>query len=150
MALDLKGVQRGASIPIATGDDMTVERRGEYLGTRATHHDGELVGITLALQLHRHWNLPFSIHHRNKNTELPGREGTYVVWVKGHKDIKGNEEADRISRETSILCHETGEVLSIVLYCIVLYLLPVLNPKSYDGARVLEASVLPMLVIGRK
>ena len=26
------------------------------------------------------------------------------------------------------------------MYCIVLYLLPVLNPKSYDGARVLEAS----------
>ena len=36
-----------------------------------------------------------------------------------------------------------------VLYCIVLYLLPVLNPMSYDGARVLEASGRPMLVIGR-
>ena len=35
------------------------------------------------------------------------------------------------------------------MYCIVLYLLPVLNPKSYDGARVLEASGRPMLVIGR-
>ena len=46
------------------------------------------------------------------NTELPGREGTYVVWVKGHKDIKGNEEADRISRETSILWHETEEVVT--------------------------------------
>ena len=30
-----------------------------------------------------------------------------------------------------------------VLYYIVLYLLPVLNPKSYDGARVLEASGRP-------
>ena len=28
--------------------------------------------------------------------------------------------------------------------CIVLYLQPVLNPKSYDGARVLEASGRPM------
>ena len=37
----------------------------------------------------------------------------------------------------------------MVLYCIVLYLQPVLNPKSYDGARVLEASGRPMLVIGR-
>ena len=36
-----------------------------------------------------------------------------------------------------------------VLYCIVLYLLPILNPKSYDGARVLKASGRPMLVIGR-
>ena len=27
--------------------------------------------------------------------------------------------------------------------------LPVLNPTSYDGARVLEASGRPMLVIGR-
>ena len=33
-------------------------------------------------------------------------------------------------------------------HCIVLYLLPVLNPKSYDRARVLEASGRPMLVIG--
>ena len=35
------------------------------------------------------------------------------------------------------------------LYCIVLYLQPVLNPESYDGARVLEASGRPMLVTGR-
>ena len=35
------------------------------------------------------------------------------------------------------------------LYCIVLYLQPVLNPEIYDGARVLEASGSPMLVIGR-
>ena len=35
------------------------------------------------------------------------------------------------------------------LYCIALYFLPVLNPKSYDGARVLEASGRLMLVIGR-
>ena len=33
--------------------------------------------------------------------------------------------------------------------CVVLYSQPVLNPKSYDGARVLEASGRPMLVIGR-
>ena len=38
---------------------------------------------------------------------------------------------------------------SNLYYCIVLYLQPVLNPKSYDGARVLEASGRPMLVIGR-
>ena len=35
------------------------------------------------------------------------------------------------------------------LYGIVLYLQPMLNPKTYDGARVLEASGRPMLVIGR-
>ena len=35
------------------------------------------------------------------------------------------------------------------MYCIVLYLQPVLNPKSYDGARVLEASGRPLLVKGR-
>ena len=33
------------------------------------------------------------------------------------------------------------------LCCIELYLPPVLNPVSYDGARVLEASGRPMLVI---
>ena len=31
-------------------------------------------------------------------------------------------------------------------YCIVLYFLPVLNPKRYDGARVLEASGRPLQV----
>ena len=36
------------------------------------------------------------------------------------------------------------------LYCIVLYLPPVLNPKSHDGAQVLEALGRPMLVIGIK
>ena len=34
-------------------------------------------------------------------------------------------------------------------FYIVLYLQPELNPKSYDGVRVLEASGRPMLVIGR-
>ena len=33
-----------------------------------------------------------------------------------------------------------------LLYCIVLYLQPVLNPRSYDGARVLEASGRPILL----
>ena len=42
-----------------------------------------------------------------------------------------------------------GTIAKIALYCIVLYLQPILNPKSYDGARVLEASGRPMLVIGR-
>ena len=35
------------------------------------------------------------------------------------------------------------------MYCIVLYLQPVHNPKSYDGARVLEAWGRPLLVKGR-
>ena len=43
----------------------------------------------------------------------------------------------------------TDGKVSLGLYCIVLYLLPVRNPKSYDGARVLEALGHPMLVIGR-
>ena len=30
-----------------------------------------------------------------------------------------------------------------IKYCVVLYLLPVLNPESYDGAQVLEASGRP-------
>ena len=34
--------------------------------------------------------------------------------------------------------------LKVKPYCIVLYLQPVLNPKSYDGARVLEASGRPI------
>ena len=47
-----------------------------------------------------------------------------------------------------LILHLTLRVAAL-LYCIVLYLQPVLNPESYDGARVLEASGRPMLVIGR-
>ena len=39
-------------------------------------------------------------------------------------------------------------VLGTRRYCIVLYLQPVLNPRSYDGARVLEASGRPMELVG--
>ena len=38
---------------------------------------------------------------------------------------------------------------AISLYCIVLYLLLILNPKSYDGARAQEASGRPLVVKGR-
>ena len=38
----------------------------------------------------------------------------------------------------------------ILRICIVLYLSPVLNPKSYDGARLYKAPSRPMLVIGRE
>ena len=56
-------------------------------------------------------------------------------------------EVDSYSSEIGLkdpCSHHPGKI-----YCIVLYLLPVLNPKSYDGAQVLEASGRPMLVIGR-
>ena len=37
---------------------------------------------------------------------------TYIAWVKGHKDIKGNEKADKLSKETSILGHESEGVVT--------------------------------------
>ena len=54
-----------------------------------------------------------------------------------------------VTNVTSYLYCIRHILFNYVLYCIVLYLLPVLNPMSYDGARVLEASSRPMLVIGR-
>ena len=45
--------------------------------------------------------------------------------------------------------HSSIPVTLRSLYCIVLYLSPVLNPVSYDGARLYKAPGRPMLVIGR-
>ena len=36
---------------------------------------------------------------------------TYIAWVKGHKDIKGNELTDKISEHASILGHELEGVV---------------------------------------
>ena len=44
--------------------------------------------------------------HKNKQQE------TYIAWVKGHEDIKGNELADKISKHTSILGHESEGVVT--------------------------------------
>ena len=39
-------------------------------------------------------------------------QDTYLAWAKRHKDIKGNEEADRLSKRASILGHESEGVVT--------------------------------------
>ena len=38
-------------------------------------------------------------------------QDTYLAWVKG-KDIKGHEEANRLSKQTSILGHESEGIVT--------------------------------------
>ena len=105
-----------------------------YLGTRATHIDGELEGIAIALEAHEQTgmlailsdckpairtteNLDSGAQGPRSHIEARIQEAletrgnqqleTMISWIKGHKDIRGNEKADILSKQTSILGHES-------------------------------------------
>ena len=56
-------------------------------------------------------NIEARIQHALEARENKLQE-TYIAWVKGHKDIKGNELADKISKQASILGHESEGVVT--------------------------------------
>ena len=109
------------SLDLAT-PDLTGKK---YLGTRATHTDGELEGIALALEAHIQTGMLAILSDcrpaiRTTENIDSGTQGprlhieariqkalenrsnqhleTMIAWVKGYKDIKGNEKADILSK----------------------------------------------------
>ena len=130
------------SNPNRTDKERQLEISGKrYLGTRATHFDGELEGIALALGKHTEADTQLlamltdskpairTVEKLDSGTEAPRSAieasiqksletrknrhmDTYIAWVKGHKDIKGNEKANKLSKETSILGHESEGVVT--------------------------------------
>ena len=130
------------SNPNRTDKERQPELSGSgYLGTKATHFDGELEGIALALEKHTHTGTNLLamltdskpairvLEKLDSGTEAPrsaieariqrsleirenNRQETYLAWVKGHKDIKGNEKADKLSKDTFILGHESEGVVT--------------------------------------
>ena len=130
------------SNPNRTDKERQPELLGsEYLGTKSTHFDRELEGIALALEKHTHTGTYLLailtdskpairvLEKLDSGTEAPrlaieariqhtlevwenNRQETYIAWVKGHKDIKGNEKAVKLSKETSILGYESEGVVT--------------------------------------
>ena len=110
----------------------------KYLGTRATHYDGELSGIAQALEDSREVQMLAiltdskpaisTIKKLDTGTAPPrseiearilkelcrrtGDQDTCVTWVKGHKGIEGNEKADSLCRIASILGHESEGIVT--------------------------------------
>ena len=99
----------------------------KYLGTKSTHINGELEGIALVLEKHTAMVALLSdcklaiqvVEKLDSGTEAPRssieariqhapeiRENksqeTLIAWVKGLKDTKGNEMANKLSKETSM------------------------------------------------
>ena len=104
----------------------------EYLGKKATHYDRDLAGIAQVMEEAREVNMlailtdrkpgistlrkldrgltpPRSKIETREMEELCRRidKDTCVAWVKAHKEIRENEEADMPCKEASILRHES-------------------------------------------
>ena len=119
---------------------MHGEKTGSnYLGTKATHCDGELNSIAQALEESREVNLLTiltdsklaisTIRRLNSGTAPPWSAieaqileklckrsndhlDTGLAWVKSHKGIEGNKKVDKLCREASILGHELEGVVT--------------------------------------
>ena len=135
--LNDKAAGRFCSNPSRLDKERQPDMEGSgYLGTKATNFDGELEGIALALEKHTEANTNLlailtdskqvirALEKLDSGAEAPrsaieariqktletrenNQQETYITWVKGHKDIKGNEKADKLSKETSILGYKS-------------------------------------------
>ena len=97
------------------GGSHDVKSGSEYLGIKGGGHVGDTDRqqvSNLSCEKAGSGTRPTTLRDRSKELGRRKDSDTRMVWVKGHKGIKGNEKAYKLCREASILGYESEGVVT--------------------------------------